>query len=46
MDSVTCLCIVAGTSQPDELRYLKSASVQLWLFGYELPGAPRKPQAR
>lgn len=29
--------LVGGTS--DDLRYLKSISLHLWLFGYELPGA-------
>jgi hypothetical protein len=28
--------VVGGTS--DDLRYLKSISLHLWLFGYELPG--------
>lgn len=28
--------LVGGTS--DDLRYLKSISLHLWLFGYELPG--------
>ena len=34
----TGVAIVAGSARAD-LTYLKSASLQLWLFGYELPGA-------
>ena len=33
------LAIAVGTSSED-LRYLKSISLHLWLFGYELPGEP------
>ena len=32
------IAIVAGSAQAD-LSYLKSSSLQLWLFAYELPGA-------
>ena len=35
--NVSALAIVVGSSSED-LRYLKSISLQLWLFGYELPG--------
>lgn len=31
------LWIVVGAASED-LRYLKSISLHLWLFGYELPG--------
>ena len=34
------IAIVAGSAQAD-LSYLKSSSLQLWLFAYELPGARR-----
>lgn len=33
----TALLIATGASS-DDLRYLKSLSVHLWLLGYELPG--------
>eukprot|EP00775_Hariotina_reticulata_P011875 gene11875-12019_t len=33
--------LVGGTS--DDLRYLKSISLHLWLFGYELPAALLEP---
>jgi FACT complex subunit SPT16 N-terminal lobe domain len=33
----TALAIAAGPAT-DELRYLKSITLQLYLFGYELPG--------
>lgn len=36
--NANALAIVVGASS-DDLRYLKSISLQLWLFGYELPGA-------
>lgn len=32
----TLAVLVGGTSE--DLRYLKSISLHLWLFGYELPG--------
>ena len=32
------MVIAAGTSDNDQLRYLKSGALQLWLFGYEFPG--------
>ena len=35
--NASALAIVIGASSED-LRYLKSISLQLWLFGYELPG--------
>ena len=31
---------MTGQAAQDELRYLKSASMQLWLLGYELTGKP------
>ena len=34
----TALAILSGAASGEELRYLKSTSLQLWLFGYELPG--------
>jgi FACT complex subunit SPT16 N-terminal lobe domain len=37
-DNATALVIPVGASS-DDLRYLKSISLHLWLFGYELPGA-------
>jgi nucleosome binding factor SPN SPT16 subunit len=32
------LAVAVGSSTED-LRYLKSLTLHLWLFGYELPGA-------
>lgn len=37
-DKATALAIAVGGSSED-LRYLKSIALQLWLFGYEIPGA-------
>jgi nucleosome binding factor SPN SPT16 subunit len=34
--------VAIGTGpSAEEIRYLKSISLHLWLFGYELPGAIR-----
>lgn len=33
----TAIVVAVGPSS-DELRYLKSVALHLWLFGYELPG--------
>lgn len=30
--------VVVEGSSSDDLRYLKSLTLHLWLFGYELPG--------
>lgn len=35
-DANVLAVLVGGTSE--DLRYLKSISLHLWLFGYELPG--------
>ena len=35
---VSGIAIVSGTSDTEQLRYLKSGALQLWLFGYEFPG--------
>lgn len=37
---LAAVAIVTGQAAQDELRYLKSASMQLWLLGYELTGKP------
>ena len=37
---LAAVAIVTGQAAQDELRYLKSASMQLWLLGYELTGRP------
>ena len=37
---LAAVAIVTGQAAQDELRYLKSASMQLWLLGYELTGEP------
>lgn len=34
------VAVLTGQASQEELRYLKSVSMQLWLFGYELTGAP------
>jgi hypothetical protein len=36
-DNANALAVVVGGTS-DDLRYLKSISLHLWLFGYELPG--------
>lgn len=36
-ENATALAIAVGSSS-DDLRYLRSISLHLWLFGYELPG--------
>ena len=33
------VAVLTGQASQEELRYLKSVSMQLWLFGYELTGA-------
>jgi nucleosome binding factor SPN SPT16 subunit len=38
----TSLVVPVGSAS-DELRYLKSIALQLYLFGYELPGTPTTP---
>ena len=40
---LAAVAIVTGQAAQDELRYLKSASMQLWLLGYELTGEPHTP---
>ena len=35
---LAAIAIVTGQAAQDELRYLKSVSMQLWLLGYELTG--------
>ena len=32
------MAVATGPASQEELRYLKSVSMQLWLFGYELTG--------
>ena len=36
---LAAVAIVTGQASQEELRYLKSVSMQLWLVGYELTGA-------
>lgn len=33
----SCLLIGSGANKEDDLRYLKSVALEIWLFGYELP---------
>ena len=33
----TALLVGSGVNKEDDLRYLKSVSLEIWLFGYELP---------
>jgi len=32
-----CIVIGSGANKEEELRYLKAVSIEIWLFGYELP---------
>ena len=36
-DDINVLAVMAGSASED-LRYLKSVSLHLWLFGYEVTG--------
>lgn len=38
-DRSNVLAVMAGSASED-LRYLKSVSLHIWLFGYEVTGAP------
>lgn len=38
-DGINVLTVMAGGAS-DDLRYLKSVSLHLWLFGYEITGVP------
>ncbi len=38
-EDLAAVAIVTGQASQEELRYLKSVSMQLWLVGYELTGA-------
>jgi nucleosome binding factor SPN SPT16 subunit len=33
----TALLVGSGANKEDDLRYLKSVALEIWLFGYELP---------
>jgi len=41
-DNSNVLAIMAGSASED-LRYLKSVSLHLWLFGYEVTGRLQEP---
>lgn len=41
-DNANVLSVPVGSTS-DDLRYLKSISLHLWLFGYELPGNQKAP---
>ena len=40
------VAVLTGQASQEELRYLKSVSMQLWLFGYELTGALQEGPCR
>lgn len=40
-ENASALAIPVGSTS-DDLRYLKSISLHLWLFGYELPGEQQR----
>lgn len=42
-ENATALAVSVGSAS-DDLRYLKSIALQLWLFGYEIPGGPLQQQ--
>ena len=33
----TAVLVGSGVNKEDDLRYLKSVALEIWLFGYELP---------
>jgi nucleosome binding factor SPN SPT16 subunit len=39
-DGSNVLAVMAGSAS-DDLRYLKSVSLHIWLFGYEVTGTAR-----
>ena len=34
---ITGMLVGTGVNKEDDLRYLKSVALEVWLFGYELP---------
>ena len=40
MGDATFVLVGSGVNKEDDLRYLKSVALEIWLFGYEPPDTP------